>query len=100
MKKILAGILCVGSVCLVGFSNANKPYSYYREANGNSHYELVTERTEKCVYIGNDTFVTPDGNEWIFSDETEREITKNYKIVISDNATTETVIDDIIMEVR
>lgn len=95
IKKVVAVVLCVVGVVL--FVNAPEAHSYY-EQNGNG-YKLVTERTEKCVYIGNDTYVTSDGNQWVFSDGKEREITNTYKITISDKAT-ETVRDDIVKEVK
>lgn len=78
------------------FSRTEK-HGYYIQADTNygNHYKWVNTYREKAVYIGNNTFLDVNGNEWGYDDDS-LERGKTYTLYMHDNGTEETIYDDVI----
>ena len=79
------------------FVSTREEHGYYIQADTNhgNHYKWVNTYREKAVYIGNNTFLDVNGNEWEY-DDNSLEKGKTYILYMHDNGTEENIIDDVI----
>ena len=76
------------------------PITYATPTNATEgiRYKYVTERTEKAVYIGENTFYTEDGNAWKYDGNFKKG--KTYILKIHDNGTKNNIKDDVIVSIN
>lgn len=91
--SVVFSIILITLLCFVAWLDS--PMTYY-----NNKGELVQERIEKSTYIGNNKFITDDGNVLEYKSNDRWKINKKYKVYFSDNGTEDYKEDDIIIGVR
>lgn len=102
MKKFIGTIATLGIIGLFILMPHENTHTYYRGIDGTNngmHYETVTVRKQICTYIGNNQYVTSDGNIWEFECDKASKINHKYYITIDNNATESYFKDDIVKEV-
>ena len=94
---ILATILIFGVMIIAFWYKLGDSGKTYAIKNGSS-YKYVTEREVKVTYLGNNTYLSEDGNIWNFQGVTS-EKGKQYKMLLHDNGTETIITDDVVVSV-
>ena len=96
----IAGFTIAFVVALIVCNQPTEITYAISDPNGEDlHYKYVTERQIDTVYIGNDTFLDENGNEWLFHNKMYKK-GKEYTLRIHDNGTPNELRDDVITEVE
>lgn len=94
---IFATILIFGIMIIAFWYKIGDEGKTYAIKNGNT-YKYVTEREVKVTYLGNNTYLSEDGNIWNFQGVTA-EKGKRYKMLLHDNGTETIISDDVVISV-
>lgn len=107
--KLLGIAAIAGTVVAIAgsmFSSLASVDGFYKaDSKGKSVW--VNIREEDATYIGNGTFETTDGNQWVvdtipeknIEHDSEYDIDGQYVLIMNDNGTENYIYDDEVMEV-
>ena len=97
ISYILATILIFGVMIIAFWYKLSDSGKTYAIKNGSS-YKYVTEREINVTYLGNNTYLSEDGNIWNFQGVTS-EKGKRYKMVLHNSGTDNIITDDVVVSV-
>lgn len=84
LQRAILTALYISSITIITWMvcyACTRPMVYY-QAYDNGYVQCI-EYTERAKYIGDNTYITDDGNVWEYCDNTKRTADKSYTLIFN-----------------
>lgn len=98
--RVITAVIILASMIILAMLILSQSETYAIESESNTtHYKYVKQYTLDATYVGDGNFVDENGNEWAI-DEEDYTKGKVYSMTMHDNATSDNIEDDVIVNIR